>query len=387
MKKESPFKGKHILILEGYARQCLPFMRFFKKHGCKITLLCGSKLDLGYVSRYPDHKIVGICDPDRYQESRDYICDLIRTNQYDLVLPLVDFSARILSENKEELSEYATIASNNIDVFEKSQDKLSVMKLCMANAIPCPKTLIGVEKIEDIINAKFSYPIVVKPRRGCGARGFHCFQNEFELMTFKDKENLCDYVVQEYIPQSNSNLAVNLFIDKNGDVKTAFTYASRRWFPLKGGTGTLNELVDRPDAVKICTKLAQLLNLKGYVGIDLIDDPRDGTSKIIEVNPRILACAKIGFDAGVDQAQLILEDVFCDRVNVRMNYKVGIFVRMSQIDILWFLKSPDRWRTKPSWFCLKNTKDQTFSLRDPLPWFAFLIQGLKRVNKEIEKRS
>ena len=52
---QEDYKGKHILILEGYARQCLPFMKSFKKMGCEITLLCGSKLDLGYWSRYPDH--------------------------------------------------------------------------------------------------------------------------------------------------------------------------------------------------------------------------------------------------------------------------------------------------------------------------------------------
>lgn len=380
------YSGKRILILEGYARQCLPFMRSFKKHGCEVTLLCNSRLDLGYVSRYADHKILGICDPDRYEESRDYICNLIKTKKYDLVLPLVDFSARILSENKEELSKYSIIASNDIDVFEKSQDKLSVMRICMKNGIPCPKTLTETCSIEGVIAAKLEYPIVVKPRRGCGGKGFHRFDTEEELRAFDDGSNISEYVIQEYIPQTNSNLSVNLFVDNNGEVKTAFTYASRRWFPLKGGTGTLNELVERPDAIEISKKLVKILNLRGFVGIDLIDDLRDHMPKVIEVNPRILACAKIGFDGGVDLAELILEKEFFGQVQERNSYRTGIYVRMSQTDILWFIKSPDRWRAKPSWFQVRNTKDQTFLWRDPLPWFAFLIRGLKRLNNEMEKR-
>lgn len=380
------YHGKKILVLEGYARQCLPYMRSFKKHGCDVTLLCNSKLDLGYVSRYADHKILGICDPERYEESRDYICNLIKTNQYDLVLPLVDFSARILSENKEELSQYAKIASNDAEVFAKSQDKLSVMHLCMENGIPCPRTLTEMDSLEDVVRENLTYPIVVKPRRGCGGKGFHRFDSEEELMSFEDTENLREYVVQEYIPQSDSNLSVNLFIDNDGVVKTAFTYVSRRWFPIKGGTGTLNELVDHPKAVEISKKLAEALQLRGFIGIDLIDDPRDQTPKVIEVNPRILACSKIGFDGGVDLAELILEKEFGETVLERNTYKTGIYVRMSQTDVLWFLKSPDRWKTKPSWFQIKNTKDQTFSWRDPLPWFAFLIRGLKRLDSEMEKR-
>lgn len=380
------YKGKHILILEGYARQCLPFMRSFKRHGCKITLLCGSKLDLGYASRYADNKIVGICDPERYEESKAYIYNLIKANQYDLVIPLVDFSAQILSENIEELSNYAAIASNSLEVFKKTQDKQSVMQTCMENEIACPKTLVGINTIDDIKKSNLKYPIVIKPRRGCGARGFHCFFSEKELDEFKYEELLCDYVIQEYIPQSNSNLAVNLYIDNEGKVKTAFTYACRRWFPLKGGTGTLNELVERPDAVGIAIKLASTLKLRGYVGIDLIDDPRDGVPKVIEVNPRILACAKIGFDAGVDFAEFILEDVFKGKVTERWNYKTGIFVRMTQVDLLWFLKSPNRWKAQPSWFQQKKTKDQTFCWDDPLPWFAFLFKHLKDLKKEMKKR-
>jgi len=386
MKKKRPFQGKHILILEGYARQCLPFMRSFKEHGCEITLLCGSKMDLGYASRYPDHKIVGVCDPERYQESSDYICDLIRSNRYDLVLPLVDFSARILSENKEELSRYAVIASNDQDVFKLSQDKLSVMKLCMLHNIPCPKTLCEITTKEELEKASLDYPIVIKPRRGCGARGFHCFQNREELIAFDKVILWKDYVVQEYIPQTNSNLAVNMYVDKKGIIRTAFTYASRRWFPLKGGTGTLNELIDRPDAVEICERLVKLLGLRGYIGFDLIDDPRDGIPKVIEINPRILACAKIGFDGGVDQAAFVLEDSFGDRVETRTNYRNGIFVRMSQIDMLWFLKSPNRFRATPSWFSIKKTKDQIFYLDDPLPWFAFSLTGVFKYKKEMKKR-
>ena len=86
---EETIKGKHILILEGYARQCLPYMREFKKMGCEISLLCHTRLDCGYASRLPDHKILGICDPDRYEDSERFIVDLIKTGKYDLVFHIL----------------------------------------------------------------------------------------------------------------------------------------------------------------------------------------------------------------------------------------------------------------------------------------------------------
>lgn len=382
---DNRFTGKHILILEGYARQCLPFMKSFKKMGCEITLLCESKLDLGFCSRYPDHKIVGICDPDRYEESEKYICELIKNGHFDLVLPLVDFSARILSENKKELSKYSKIASNDKEVFETAQDKLSVMKICMENGIPCPKTITEICSIDAA--KQLGFPMVVKPRNGCGAKGFHRFDNYNDYELFARTVDIQDYVIQEYIEQSNTNLSVSLFIDDLGEVKAEYTYVSRRWFPLSGGTGTLNELVERQDAVATCKKLSKILRLRGIVGFDLIDDPRDGIAKVIEVNPRILACAKIGFVAGIDQGRMILEKEFGEEIQPQKALNKKIYIRMTQTDVLWFLKSPDRFRCEPSWFHLKNTHDQTFSLSDPLPWFAFTIRGFKRLRKEMDKRS
>lgn len=385
---QADFKGKHILILEGYARQCLPYMREFKKLGCEVSLLCHSRLDCGYASRLPDHKILGICDPDRYEESEKYVVDLVRTGRFDMVFPLVDFSARILSENKETLSEYAVIYANDKEVFSRSQDKLEVMKACAELGVPHPVTLTDAASVEDVLGSGLKFPIVVKPRRGCGAKGFRKFETEeaFKAGVAEDGIVLSDMVVQECIPASSLVVSDNLFIDKNGDVKSSFIYGSYRVYPIKGGTGTFNMTVDRGDVHEECAKLVTGMGLRGAVGVDLMIDSRDDTPKVIEINPRVLACSKIGFLAGVDQARQVLEDAFGYEVTPYMEYRSGVGLRMSQTDTLWFLRSPDRFRSKPSWFSNRNTKDQTFSWDDPLPWFAFLLRGLKRLKKEEKAR-
>ena len=78
MKDNKPFSGKHVLVLEGYCKQVLPFLRGFKDLGCEVSVLCASKLDCGYASRFPDHKILGTCDPHDYESSEKYIVELIQ---------------------------------------------------------------------------------------------------------------------------------------------------------------------------------------------------------------------------------------------------------------------------------------------------------------------
>lgn len=382
------FENKHILVLDGYARQCLPFIRAFKQLGCTVSVLCDSKIDCGYLSRLPDNKILGACSVKRLEETRESIISTIKTDKYDLVLPLTEYSATILSQEKEKLSQYAYIAVNDWELFDFSQDKLNVMKICEELNLPCPKTVFDIKKATEIKNLNLQFPIILKPRNGYGAKGFHKFENETELVEYIKINNvdLVDMVIQECLPQNGLVLSDNMFIDQNGEVKSSYLYGSYRVFPVGGGSGTLNITFENQQVHKDCKTLIEKLGLKGIIGVDLMIDPRDNIAKILEINLRPLACAKIGFLAGINQAEQLLDDAFGAGAKYNLSYRTDVRVRMSQIDVLWFIKSPDRFKCKPSWFDNRHTTDQMFSFDDPLPWFAFLFNGIRNLKKELELR-
>ncbi len=381
------FNGKRVLILEGYARQSLPLARAFKKSGCFVTVLCNSKMDVSYVSRIPNRKILGICDREREEETVNQIRELLKTNQYDVVVPCVDFSAGLLSKNKDEFSLYAKVASNDWSVYQIAADKSETMKICMEKDIPAPKTLIDCACLSDILNSDIKFPVVVKPKTGYGAIGFKRVESFEKLKELFTKETeIANYVIQEYIPQTKFQYECAMFVDNDNQGKTAVVFSKNRWFPVNGGSSTLNVTVERPDIVESCKKLLQSINWRGAADIDLIDDPRDGKAKIMEINPRVSGSVKLVFDAGVDQAKQMLELVFDHDVSEQFSYKIGRRLRCSQTDFLWFIKSPNRFKSNPSWFSIRKTKDQTFSWDDPLPWVVFSISGLLKYKKEMSKR-
>ena len=192
---------------------------------------------------------------------------------------------------------------------------------------------------------------------------------------------------QEYIPQTDIQYECAMFIDANNQVKTGLVFSKNRWFPIEGGSSTLNITVDRPDIVEICAKLLQTIKWRGAADIDLIQDPRDGKAKIMEINPRVSGSVKIAFIAGVNQALQMKEMAEEKNVTKYEHYKIGCRLRCLQTDFLWFINSPKRFSAKPSWFSWKNTKEQIFSWYDPIPWFAFSISGLINYRKEMAKRS
>lgn len=377
-------------MLEGYCKQCLPFIRGFRDLGCDVTVLCNSKLDCCYFSRLPKNKIIGICDPHRPEESEDYIVNLIKTGEYDLVFAPFDFSARIIAKHKEELSKYSIIYSNDKEVFNAGNDKETVMKVCMDNSIPCPRTYFDIETPEDLKKRELEFPIIIKPRSMYGARGFHNFNSLEELEKYLSEKhiNLAEYVVQEFIPLGSSVIGGIHFVDKNGDIKSGCLYQCLHLYPEDGGTSTLNALLDRPDIEETCRKLIGLMNLKGIVGIDLMIDKRDNVGKVIEINVRPPHGASLAFIGGINLAQQVLEDAFGEKVTPMEISRTDFCLRILQTDVLWFLSSPDRFRKRPSKLGYKHVKEQMFYWDDPLPWFAFLISGVKDYRKKmLEKRN
>ncbi|MXP75113.1 ATP-grasp domain-containing protein [Lachnospiraceae bacterium WCA-9-b2] len=382
-------KGKRVLILEGYCKQCLPFIRGFKKLGCEVTVLCHTKLDCGYVSRLPDHRIIGICDLKRPKESEQYIIKLIKTGKFDLVYPLFDFSARILAHNKEKLSKYAVIYANEKDIFDRANDKNEVMRVCMKNHIPCPRTLFDVKTMREIEAGHLEFPIIIKPRRMYGARGYHRFDSLDEMYRYVRQRgiNLSDYVVQEFIPEGSRVMGANIFINHEGKIKSSYLYICEHVYPEDGGTSTLNAILERDDIRKNCERLVKLMKLRGEVGVDLMLDSRDNIGKVIEINVRPVHGVAVGFFFGVDNARQVMEDAYDLPVTRMKINRTDTAVRIGQTDILWFLKSPDRFRRSPRKLGYKHVKEQMFFWDDPLPWLAFLISGVKDYRKKMLEKT
>ena len=382
-------KAKHVLILEGYCKQVLPFIRGFKELGCEVSVLCNSRLDCAYASRLPDHKILGVCDFYRPKESEAYIIQLVKSGIYDIVYPPFDFSARILSHHKDELSAYAYICANDPEIFDAANDKEVVMQVCTENGLPCPKTLINISSLDEIEKCQMPYPIIIKPRCMFGARGFHVMNDFNELKSYVENNNidLSEYVIQECLPPESDVMAGNVYIDRNGDVKSSFLYVCKHLYPELGGTSTLNVLIDRKDIHDTCAALVKKMGLRGVIGVDLMIDSRDNIAKVIEINPRASHSIAIGFKSGFNLAQQIFEDANSMPVTLFDKTDTSICMRIGQTDALWFIKSKNRFKKSPKKLGYNKVYEQMFYWDDPLPWFAFLLDGLKNYKKKMKEKT
>ena len=389
IRQKPDLRGVRVLLLEGFARQNMALMPALKQLGCHVTTCNSSRLDVGCASRWPDVKLLVPWDREDADASLQALLKVLREGHYDVVIPTTDFSARLLADNLDEVSRYAHPAENGPELFYRLMDKQQTMRWCETAGVPHPATAREADSLEQALACGIGYPLVIKPRIGYGGIGFHVVKDEAALRELFDSTagRWGPLVVQEYIPQTGRQYECQVFIDAQGEARAALLFDKTRWYPVTGGSSCCNTTLHDETITADCVKLLKAMGWRGHADVDLIEDPRDGRAKVMEVNPRVAGGIKICFAAGANPARQIVELALGLPVTAYPDYRDGVRLRYMHTDLLWLLKSPNRFSTRPGWFDFRRTTDMVFSLKDPWPWFTYSIQGLKKVRGETAKRS
>lgn len=383
------FSELKILVIDGPGRQIMPVLHGLNQLGCEITTLNFSKLDIGYASRYPQKKLLYKGIGNDYEAIKKAVDKEIRSGTYDVIIPLGDAMTEYLTKYRDDYARFIRLPIPNYKTFMKAFDKQQTMEICQNIGIACTRTKLRSESMESFLNRVGGYPIVAKPRSGFGSVGFHCIQSkvDFDRLLKNNEITFNEYVIQEYVDQSGDQYNVHAFMDENDEIVFIVPTQKCRWFPVDGGSSCFCRTIDRPDLVDQCTKLLKEIHWRGCCEIELIQDPATGKAKVMEINGRTSACVKISQLFGVNIAKSMVELAMGEVVTKQLREYKDVRMRCIHTDLLWFLKSPKRFKSKPNWFNNRHTHDQIFALDDPWPFFTFSLQSVMRYRNEMKKRS
>lgn len=382
-------KKLHVLLVDGDSRQILPVMKGLHERKCEITTLSPHRLSNGYTSCFPDHKLLFSSDSDAelYQE----ILRLVQTRSYDVLIPLSDHSADVITEHEDEIVRYTKTPMPSRTVFLRAYDKQQTMEICMERGIPCTISKWSQEELSSFIE-RIGFPVVAKPRKACGSMGLKIISNINELYRMIENEtiDLDSYVIQEFVPQTGEQINVHMILDKNGKMASGIVTEKCRWYPVNGGASCLCRTIHNSEILAQCMTLLNAIGWTGYCEIELIVDPRDGAAKVIEINGRASASIKIMWLAGVNVGEQMIKIAMEEEIDSKRDYPDDIRLRRLSADFLWLLQSPDRFKRKPNWFSPAHTHEATFDIQDPVPFLGTALDLLRRIpsyGKEMEKRS
>jgi len=377
-------KKLKILLLD-QGRQALPFLKSLKKAGHETTIVCNTRLSEGYFSRYPSKRLLWpsyVHDRPAFEKK---LLEYLKENQVDVTLSVADITSEILSKNKEEILPYTRVTSPDYSTFIRGYDKLTLMKHCMDQGLPCPKTYPLNEETFGDLDRLLDFPVMVKPVRGLGAIGVERFDSHGALQSAYPalKEKHGDLIIQEFIaPDGGMQYQAEAFVDEHGKMKVCLVILKPRFFPVKGGTSTANVSIEHPGITETTRELLEGLDWRGAADVDYIFDPRDQSAKILEINPRVTAGIKVGFVAGIDYADLHVKLAMGEEIPEIKTYKLGVYCRNFFLEMLWYLLSDRDMKknTTPPFFSIvrRNMVDQVFSIDDPLAGLGFFLNMVRK---------
>lgn len=373
----------NILIL-GSGTQCLAIVQALKKAAFTVFLLYSEKNNYGDVSRYIEKKFVATDNigSAKYLKQLELI---IKEENIDVIIPMGDVTAEFLSRHKQELLEVAKFQIPDYADFIRGYDKNQLLKLCQEGNYPHPKTLdlSSVDLGKDAILMNFPYPAMLKPNLTTGGRGMIKVDNYDQLQNVYPSlhEQYGDYHLQQFIKPGGRQVKVQLYINSEKELVASSVIEKKRWYPVQGGSNCCAVAIKDDSLVDMCYHILLDLNWLGFADFDLIEDPDTHKLLVMEINPRVPACIKSPIVAGLNWGKVFV-DSCSGKTGQEYNYKEGVVLRHLGFDILWFIKSPNRWKSKPSWFSFfgKNIYYQDMSdWTDPKPFFGGTWNNIKKL--------
>ncbi len=300
-----------------------------------------------------------------------------RTDRYDVVLPMNDYTTIALTRHREDLHPGLATALPTTEALEVAGDKLRTMEVAGRLGIETPATwaVSSEEQLSEVADCT-EYPCVMKLRRGAGAKGFRVLASRKELLSAYrvgcDPSDLVfdsdQVLVQEFVPGETHDVCL-LF--RHGEPRAALTQRRVWTYPLEGGFGTLVESTREPDLVDRATRLLAALEWHGPAQVEFKVDPESGSICLMEINGRFWGSIDVAVRAGIDFPMLTCRLALDGDIEPVFDYATGLRYRFPfPFGLLAMANRAVRWQAARGFFGPGRGTHSDLNWSDPIPVLA-----------------
>ncbi|MEA2386290.1 MAG: carbamoyl-phosphate synthase large subunit [Thermoleophilaceae bacterium] len=248
------------------------------------VLLTGVGKRYDIVSAFAEHAFVVAADPSPLAPAR-YAADvrvappaiddpqyvpflegLVEQHGVGAVIPLTDLDIEVLARSG--LPAFVPAP----DVCRATYDKYETHELLLSHGLPSPPTVLPGEE-------PGSYPVMVKPRRGSGARSIHPAADRRQMEFF------VEYVDEPVMVQrlmGGAEFSIDILGDLDGRCLNAIP---RTMIESRGGESIKGTVIADAELVELGRRVGEALGVRGPCTVQAFRDPEIGLG-ITDVNTR-----------------------------------------------------------------------------------------------------
>jgi len=197
-----------------------------------------------------------------------FLEQIVAEHDVKAVVPQTDLDIHVLAAAGDRLPAFVA----PVETCEAMYDKYRTHMQLTARGLPSPPTVLPGTEPE-------SYPVMVKPRRGSGARSIHPCADREEMEFF------IRYVKEPVMVQrlmGGPEISIDVLGDLDGRCLNAIP---RSMLESRGGESIKGQVLDDPQLVDLARRVAESFGFRGPGTIQVFRDPEIGLG-ITDVNPR-----------------------------------------------------------------------------------------------------
>lgn len=259
-------------------------------------------------------------DSDEYSEQ---LLNIAKEEKIDVILPLSDEELLSLSKNKEKFKkEGILIACSDYEIVNIASNKATMLQFLEKSGIPVPEYRIphNINELQTAAEA-LGYPkepVVFKPCRARGARGFWILRGDIDkrhailysrdrqeislewlLESLDDNKQFPEILVMEYLPGEDFNVDVLAW---HGDA--LYIIPNQRIVP-NAGPVQVGLIKENSEVQNMVRKVVKEFGFDYWVNVEVAYSKEPNSHPLVyEINPRISAPIVATKAAGVDLLRL-----------------------------------------------------------------------------------
>ncbi|MBO5213884.1 MAG: ATP-grasp domain-containing protein [Clostridia bacterium] len=273
--------------------------------------------DLTVAFHYADHSVITPLIYD--DEYIPFLLEYCKANKIDVLLSLFDIDLLVLSQNKDRFAQIGTkVIVSDPGLITVCNDKWKTYEYLKNNGFHVPKTYLSLQQVLLAIDrGELSYPVIVKPRFGCGSIAMSVAEDEMALLYYfrRNARTISrSYLKFESasVPQDEQILyqeclqgqeyGADIINDLNGNLCNVIV---KKKIAMRAGETDIAEVVDDPSVKAECERLGMLTGHIANMDCDVF--LVDGKPYVLEMNARFGGGYPFSHMAGCNLPEAIIE--------------------------------------------------------------------------------
>ncbi len=329
---------RRILVTDGLWQGCVTTVQSLGRQGHDIYLVDYDPNRSTAKSKYC--KGLFVCPHiDNGKAYVDYIIDLLKKEQFDLLVPIGDKTMEYFAARKNELTALTNMIIPDHDLIKIADDKCLTADFAKQHGflIPPSYTAQSLDQIKEIAREDI-FPCIAKMPSETASLGLVIINTPEDFIHFYSQEgHIQKYrLIQKFI---QGDIYGSTAVCHEGQLLNYFMiYVPVRY--ATGGAAAYYYSSNDPKLLDITREMVAKLNWTGFIDFDFLED-QNGDYLLLEINPRLSGGSHFAYRMGVDLPltyfNLVLQN---DTTVVTPRYKDGRQYRLLlPIEVQYHLKN------------------------------------------------